>query len=130
MVTFRELPAAEWPTLVEQGIYPYSVVGTPEPNDNWRILVAERDGKIVGCTTLHTQVHWDPWFVDAKEDGLATVRGLVRQGRDLLTALGVDHVFATIEDQHLITQEMAERLGFRTAPGKLYLLNVVELEDV
>lgn len=126
-VTFRELPSSEWSLLVEQGIYPYSVAGLPADNGHWRILVAERDGKIVGCTSLHTQVHWDPWFVDSKEDGLATVRGLVRQGKAVLTDISIDHVFATIDDTHIITQDIAERLGFRAAPGKLYLLNVSEI---
>lgn len=129
-VTFRELPATEWPMLVVQGIYPYSQAGLPPDNGHWRILVAEREGKIVGCTSMHTQVHWDPWYVDSAEDGLATVRGLVRQGRDQLETLGIDHVFCTIDDQQLITQKVAERLGFKPAPGKLYLLNVAELDEV
>lgn len=131
MVTFRELPAVEWPRLVEQGIYPYAMSGLPDPKDgNWRILVAERGGQIVGCTSVHTQVHWDPWYVDSKQDGLSIVRGLIRQGRDLLLDLGIEHAFATIDDQHLITQDLAARLGFTPAPGKLYLLNVPDLEEV
>lgn len=129
-VTFRELPGPEWPKLVEDGIFPYAQYGIPPPSDNWRIFVAERDGKIVGCTSLHTQVHWDPWYVDSAEDGLGTVRGLIRQGRDVLRNLGIDHAFCTIDNANLITQDIAERLGFKPAPGKLYLLNVPELDEV
>lgn len=131
MLTFRELPYAEWPKLIEQGIYPYSVSGTPDPTGgHWRILVAERDGQIVGCTSVHTQVHWDPWYVDSKQDGLAIVRGLIRQGRDLLLENHIEHAFATIDNDHTITQDLAARLGFTPAPGKLYLLNVPDLEEV
>jgi RimJ/RimL family protein N-acetyltransferase len=129
-VTFRELPAAEWQTLIDQGIFPYAQYGVPPDNGNWRILVAEREGKIIGCTSLHTQVHWDPWYVDSNEEGLATVRGLIRQGRDVLKTLGIAHAFCTIDDANLITQDIAERLGFKPAPGKLYLLNVTELDEV
>lgn len=130
MLTFRELPFAEWPRLQAEGIYPYSVVGVPESNEQWRIFVAEREGKIVGCTSMHTQVHWDPWFVDSNEDGLALVRGLIRQGRDVLTGLHIDHAFCTIEETQQMTQQLAERLGFKPGPGKLYLLNIPDLEEV
>lgn len=127
-VQFRELPGAEWPRLVVEGIPPYDRGGLPPDNGHWRIFVAERDGHIVGCTSLHTQVHWDPWYIAPGEDGLATVRGLIRQGRDTLQTLGIDHAFCTIEHGHVLSTDQAERLGFKAAPGQLYLLDVAELE--
>ena len=128
MLTFRELPPEEWPTLVEQGIYPYAAGGLPPDNGHWRILVAERDDEIVGCTALHTQVHFDPWYLRPGV-GAAEVRGLVRAGRDLLASLGIDHAYCTIDDTQILTRDQAERLGFVAAPGQLYLLDLDQLKE-
>lgn len=126
MLTFRELPPAEWSRLL--AVPPYATVGIPADNGEWRILVAEEDGRIVGHTSLHTQVHWDPWWI-APSAGPGVVRGLISQGRDLLESLGIGQVHCTIDDAHRVTQDLAERLGFSPAPGKLYLLNITELKE-
>ena len=128
-VTFRELPGSEWGRLSVEGVYPYTITGLPPDNGNWRILVAEQNGKIIGCTSVHSQVHWDPWWIATEAQGNpGIVRGLIRQGVEVLNHVGVDHAFCTIDDTHLITQDLAERLGFIKAPGALYLLNVSELK--
>lgn len=128
-ITYRELPGSEWPRLSVEGVYPYTITGLPPDNGNWRILVAELDGKIIGSSSVHSQVHWDPWWIapDARNNP-SIVRGLIKQGVELLDSFGVDHAFCTIDDAHLITQDLAERLGFVKAPGSLYLLNTSELK--
>ncbi len=128
MLTLRELPPAEWPQLIVQGLPPYASGGLPPDNGHWRILVAEDDGRIVAHTALHTQVHFDPWYV-APGAGAGAVRGLLTEGRDLLQSLGIDHVFCTIDQSHVLTQDLAERLGFTPAPGQLYLLTLDDLKE-
>lgn len=126
-LTFRELPSGEWYRLIE--FEPYDK-GLPPDDGHWRIFVAEIDGAIVGFTSLHTQVHWDPWFVDPTHQGNpGVVRGLISQGAEVLTQIGIDHVFCTIPDEHYLSQRLATRLGFIEAPGKLYLLTVGELKE-
>lgn len=133
MVIIRELPQEEWPRLVDEGVEPYATIGAvPSGNgDNWHVFVAEDEtGMIVGSTSLHTQVHFDPWWLATSHRGdPAVVRGLIRESRALLEANDVPHVFATIEDTQLATQLVAERLGFQKATGQLYLLDLNQLKE-
>jgi hypothetical protein len=127
-LTFRELPGEEWPKV--RDIEPFDQAGLPPDNGHWRILVAELDGQIIGCTSVHTQVHWDPWWIAPEHrTNPVVVRGLVRQGAELLTNLGIDHAFCTISDEQFLSQRLATRLGFIEAPGKLYLLNIDQLKE-
>ncbi len=129
MITCRELPGVEWHKLPELGVYPYNITGLPPDNGNWRIIVAEDEGVIVGCTSIHSQVHFDPWWIATEaQANPAVVRGLLRTSVEILRELTVHHVFCTIDQTHLITQDLAERLGFIKAPGALYLLNVDDLK--
>lgn len=131
MLTYRELPADEWTKLLEQGCRPYALSGLPSDNGHWRILVAEDEtGAIVAHTAVHTQVHWEPWEIRPGHEGLGVVRGLIRQGRDLLRGLGIDHAYCTIDSAQGVTADQATRLGFEPAPGQLYLVNLAQLEDV
>lgn len=127
-LTFREVEPEEWPRLL--AFEPFKSAGLPENNGHWKILVAEIDGVIVGCTGLHTQVHWDPWWIAESYRGNGgIVRGLIKQGATILDRLGVRNAFATIEDENLRSQMLAKRLGFEPAPGKLYIINVPELKE-
>lgn len=133
MVTIRELPQEEWPRLLEEGVEPYASIGAVPGGhgDNWHIFVAEDEtGVIVATTSLHTQVHFDPWWIaESHRSDPAVVRGLLREARALLEANDIPHVFATIEDTHLATQLVAERLGFQKATGQLYLLDLDKLKE-
>lgn len=133
MVTIRELPPDAWQKLIDDGVEPYATLGEVPggSGDNWHVFVAEdEDGRIVASTSLHTQVHWDPWWIaEAQRDNPLVVRGLIRESRALLLANQVPHVFATIDDAHLATQLVAERLGFVKATGQLYLLDVADLKE-
>ena len=125
-LVFRELEPEEWPRLLE--FEPFKSSGLPADNGHWRILIAEVDGEIVGCTSVHSQVHWDPWWIADEHRGNAgIVRGLIKQGALLLNNLGIPHAFATIEDQNVVSQGLAKRLGFEPAPGKLYIIDVPNL---
>lgn len=127
-LSFRELEPAEWPRLLE--FEPFKSSGLPIDNGHWKILVAEVDGVIVGCTSLHTQVHWDPWWIaEGWRGNPGVVRGLIRQGATVLTNLGIADAFATIEDQNLLSIALANRLGFEAAPGKLYVIRVPDLKE-
>lgn len=127
-LTFREVPSEEWPKL--RAFEPFKSAGLPVDNGHWKIIVAELDGEIVGCTGIHTQVHWDPWWIAPEYRGNAgIVRGLVRHGATLMTEHGVENAFATIEDQNLLSQALAKRLGFEAAPGRLYIISVPKLKE-
>ena len=126
MITARELPGAEWEKV--RHIPPYHL-GLPPDNGHWRILVAEDAGEIVGCVALHSQVHFDPWWLHPdRRTNPAIVRELLRESVDLLRQLGVDHVFATIDETHMATQAVAAHAGFTQAPGQLWLVDVDQLE--
>lgn len=130
-MTIRELPFIEWQRLVTDGAEPYASHGLPHSDEHWRIIVAEDDtGKIVGAAALHTEVHFDPWWIaDSHTGNVAVVRGLLRSSASLLRSLAIDHAFVTIDDQRIATQDQAERLGFVTAPGQLYLLDLNNLKE-
>lgn len=126
----RELPSAEWLRLIDQGVEPYCQHGLPPDNGHWRILVTEDEsGRITGCVSLHTQVHFDPWWISEDQRGNpGVVRGLIRESVMLLDQLGIDHVYATIGEANV--EMLAERLGFSAAPGRLYLLDVNQLKEI
>ncbi len=121
MLTTRELPFAEWHKLV--AFEPFASSGLPGSDENWKIGVVEVDGEIVGHVSAHGEVHLDPWdILPAHRGNPGVVRALVRQAFDILAAAGVPYVFCTIEDERILSQDLAARLGFTPAPGQLYLL--------
>lgn len=128
MITTRELPAIEWDRL--KSVEPFDKAGIPPANGHWRVVVAEEDGVIVACVSLHTQVHFDPWWIAESQRGNPTaVRGLIHTSVEILKGLEIDHVFATIDNTHLQTQAVAEHFGFTRAPGQLYLLDLDNLKE-
>lgn len=127
-MTCRELPRAEWDRI--RHIPPFHL-GLPESDEHWKILVVEDGDTIVGCVSLHTQVHFDPWWIDPeRKTNPAIVRELVRGGVETLRRLGIPHIFATIDDGHTLTQAVAEHAGFMEANGKLYLAETEKLGEI
>jgi hypothetical protein len=122
----RELPFEEWSAV--SGIEPYRTGGLPASDEHWKIFVAEEGGHIVGCVALHTEVHFDPWWLSPGAHP-GVVRGLLRETIELLRSKAIDHVFCTIGEAHQISQRAASHLGFTPAPGQLYLLNVDQLQE-
>jgi hypothetical protein len=119
----RELPQDEWYRL--EGIGPFASAGVPEPSDNWRLIVAEDAGEIVGVCGLFTAVHWDPWWVKATYQGNPAVfGGLVEAGLQTLHDLGIDTVHTTVPHDQPMLKAMLERFGYTGAPGQLYILYV------
>ena len=126
MLTFRELPSDEWPRLLDHE--PFKTSGLPVDNGHWKILVAELEGQIVGCSGVHEQVHWDPWWIAPDHRGNAgVVRGLVRYGAEFLLGYEIPQVFCTIDDARVLSHDLAQRLGFEPAPGRLYILDLTAL---
>lgn len=122
----RELPFDEWEKV--RGIEPYCTGGLPASDEHWKIFVAEEDEHILGCVALHTEVHFDPWWIHPGAHP-GVVRGLLREAGDRLRELSIDHVFCTIGDQHRLSQRAASHLGFTAAPGQLYLLDVDQIQE-
>jgi hypothetical protein len=120
-ITARVLPPEEWDRV--QHIPPFDQ-GLPDPA-HWRILVVEQDGQIVGCCSLFDTVHWDGWWIAPEHQGKAGVfRSLVAEGLAQLTAANILGVHTTVPDTRPDLQDLIERFGFVSAPGKLYLLFV------
>jgi hypothetical protein len=124
----RELPREDWPRLLALPFF--ADRGLPS-GEGWRMLVAERDGTIVGFSALFDAVHWEPWWIAPDERGnAAIVRGMLREGKHILQELGAGGVFAMIDysatDAH---REMIERLGFQPAPGHTYMLATAALPE-
>lgn len=117
-LTTRELPPTEWDRVAR--IEPFDTGGLPPDNGYWTIFVAEVGDEIVGCVSVHTQVHVDPWWIAPGHPTVA--RALLRAVLPLLDANDVAQVFCTIADTKPHSTSIAERLGWTPAPGKLYLM--------
>ena len=128
-IVVRELPSEEWEKA--KAVPPYDLGGLPVDDGNWRIFVAEDEtGKIVAATALHTQVHFDPWWISEDARGnVAVVRGLLREVVGALRAMDIKHTFSTIHDSNILSQDTAEHLGFVRSPGSLYLLEIDHLKE-
>lgn len=124
-ITTRELPAAEWPRLLD--FEPFATGGLPNA-DYWRVVVAEDDEQIVGFTCLYTAVHFEPIWIDpAHRHQPALFRGLWQESRRILDEHGVQMIFAVVPDHLPHQKQLVEHVGFTPAPGQLY---VVETEKV
>jgi RimJ/RimL family protein N-acetyltransferase len=125
MLAVRVLPVAEWEKL--KAIDPFTEAGLPESPEDWRILVVERDGEIVGTCSLFTAVHWDCWWIDAASRGKGSVLSLLLQASfALLADAGIQLVYTGVEDEKAELARLLERFGFAPAPGRLYVLPVGE----
>ena len=127
MITTRLLPPDEWDRLA--ALPPFCDSGLPNPA-HWRVIVAEdTTGDIVGHCCLFDAVHWEGWHVAPEARGNpALIRGLIREGVEVLRDADVGGVFAMIDaDQIGATRAMIERFGFTAAPGDLYLAAVDDL---
>jgi len=127
-VTVRRLPPEEWATIADWE--PFASGGLPAV-DQWRIIVAEDAGVIVGFCCVFAAAHWEPWSIaPSHRRNPAVARGLIRAGRDLLQELGIEAAFAVVSDAAPEQQAIVERLGFMAAPGKLFTVAVEDLEDL
>lgn len=118
MITQRILPVEEWGRVAT--LEPFASGGLPDPA-NWRIVVVERDGEIVGMSSLFDSVHWDLFWVAAAERGNPVVfRELVEGGVAVMAEYGIDLVHTTIPLGRPDLARMLERVGFTAAPGELY----------
>jgi hypothetical protein len=122
MITVRLLPHTEWYRLA--AIEPFKSAGIPAFDGHTIIHVAEEGGVIIGTTILHDAVQWH-WNIEPSHQGHPLVfKQLFAAGIHALQQGGVPHVHTTIPDSLPIVQDMAERLSFTAAPGRLYCLAV------
>jgi hypothetical protein len=124
MLTFRDLPAAEWPNLLRDGIEPFATFGLPPNPDHWRMVVAEEDGRIMALSSLRNEVLNDWWIHPDAQHSPTLVSGLWLATKAVLDDAGVSRIHATVSDAQPEVQYMVERLGYIPAGGKLYLLYV------
>lgn len=119
-VAIRELPPEEYGRLQAAG-GPLSHL-TLAPSDDARVVVGERDGRIVAYWVAHTVVHLEPLWIDpAHRHRPSLIGGLLREMRALLARLRVPFAWAIIADADLpVNLPMAEKIGFVKVPGGLY----------
>lgn len=122
-LTVRVLPPEAWDRVISDGVEPFATYGLPDPA-HWRLVVAEQDGRIVGCSSLYNTVHNDWWIAEDAQRHPAVVRGLWRESARVLRAEGVRLLHATISDDHGEVQAMVQRLGYVPAPGRLFVVDV------
>ena len=126
-LTIRQLPPAEWTRLLP--FEPFVTEGLPMP-EQWRIIVAERAGIIVGFCCVFAAAHLEPWYIaPSHRRNPAVARGLVRVSRQVLEQEGIGAAFAVVSDTLPEQQAIVERLGFVPAPGKLYAIDVANLKE-
>lgn len=116
----RLLPVEEHYRLLE--VWPE---GTPLP-DPKRVLpvVVEVDGKIVAYWFIFVAFHVEPlWIAPEHRNSPGVAKALWAGVATELLKQGVPETYATISEDDLATNgPMAERLGFRPLPLKLYHL--------
>lgn len=118
-IVTRLLPEEEWPRLITAGIEPFATYGLPPRPESWRILVAEQDGSILGCSCLRTEVLND-WFLRPEARHSMTIGiKLWDATTALATELGLPNIHATILDP--TTQKLARHLGLEEYPGRLFI---------
>lgn len=124
--TVRILPPEEWPKLVRDGIEPFATYGLPDIalRDNWRMVVAEEDGRIIALSSLRTEVLNDWFIAPSARKSPTLVERLWRETKQVLDDAGVRTIHATAGDPGV--QEMLPRLGYFRAPGDLYLLHTAD----
>lgn len=121
-LTVRVLPHDEWFRLFDDGVEPFATTGILPDPAHWRVIVAERDGRIIGASSLYDTVHNDWWIAPEGQRQTAVGLGLWRQTMQELQAAGVQVIHATVGDPAV--QAIVERLGYVEAPAKLYLLEI------
>lgn len=109
-ITYRQLPVEEYDRLIGLG-----------PNDDWipipengRVLVAEKDGQIVGFCALQIALHIDPlWVKDGEANGMTGARLWNMAVENLKeNHINVFYVFAETG----IAAGYLERLGLKRLP--------------
>lgn len=124
-LTTRLLPPDEWEKL--RAIEPYKSKGLPGEPDDWRILVIEREGELVGTCALFTAVHWDNWWIAPKLRGTGGVLGaLLRASVQLLAMAEIEQVYTGAARGDAEVEELLQHFGFAPAGGRLFVLEVAE----
>lgn len=122
-LTFRELPEAEWPRILEAGIEPFATYGLPDPA-HWILVVAEAEGRILGVSSLGEAVH-NHWHIQPEARRSPTlVTGLWQATRAALESRGVNLLHTVVDEQLPEVQDMVRRLGYQPAEGTLFQIPV------
>lgn len=123
MLTTRLLPPEDWGVL--RAIEPFASQGLPSDPEEWRVIVVERDGVLVGTCALFTAVHWDCWWIDPAQRGKGTVlSALLVAALQLLGEAGVQTAYTGAEHSATAIADLLEHFGFTPAPGRLFVLDV------
>lgn len=125
-LSFRTLPEEEWPRLIAEGIEPFASHGLPPvaARPHWRMVVAERDGRIIALSSLRTEILNDWTVTPAARRNPALVAGLWRATKACLDQEGIPVLHTTVGEAQVEVQAMVERLGYVGHPGKVYVLVV------
>lgn len=130
-LTVRYLPPDEWESVLRQ--IPLFADGKPLPNPQTTyVVVAQRqDGSLAGFWFVFAAYHVEPvWVAEDCRQKAGLLRRMWRGVGDILRALKQGSAYAVILDADLPTgiASQATRMGFQQIPGKLYFVNVNEVD--
>jgi RimJ/RimL family protein N-acetyltransferase len=115
VVTYRQLPEAEWPRLREA----YAGLGGEVPSADLKTaVVAEFEGKIIGLTGIDLVVHAGPRWVAPhwRRRGIALEMG--RKVDEVLKAGGAEGYL--VFPSNPASEGLCQRLGLEKLPWSVY----------
>ena len=120
-LTVRTLPPEER-HKISQANGPMHDYPTGQLPENARIVVLEKEDTIVGYWVIFDAVHIEPLHLDPEVRNMPkAAMGLLAQVYTELQDAGVRSVFGIIDDADVpIVGAMAEQLGLKPLPGKIY----------
>ncbi len=129
-ITVRHLPSDEWELLRQ---IPLFADGRPlpDPKTNWVVVAQRQDGSLAGFWFVFTAYHVEPiWIAEDCRQKSGLLRRMWRGIGDILRGLKQGSAYAVILDADLPTgiASQATRMGFQQIPGKLYFVNVNEVD--
>lgn len=129
-LTVRRLPADEWELLRQ---IPLFAPGRPlpDPKSNWVVVAQRQDGSLAGFWFVFTALHAEPvWLADDCRQKPGILRRMWRGVSDILRGLDQPSAYAVILDSDIPTgiTNQALRMGFQQIPGKLYFVNVNDVD--
>ena len=121
----RVLPVEEWDRLL--ALDPYSTEGLPDPNHFLITVVENEAGEILAHAAVFETIHWDVFrILPTYAANPSVARHLAIIGWQTLREVGAPSVHLTVSPDHPELVKMAEQLGFRPSPLRLYIRAIEE----
>lgn len=123
-ITQRTLPPEDIPLAIAAGGPLAELQVQPDRLKDMSIAVVEVDGQIVAYWVVWYALHIEPlWIHPDHQKSPGVVTGIIAEMQRIVETTREPAAFCVIEDENaMVVGGYAARLGFQTAPGKLYYL--------